>query len=175
MSTTIRLMVGLSLVVAVTGCGAFDKPYLDPKVAAQVTVTKNEPPPGCEWVGFVKGTTVIGELSEAHTDVLRNAVLRGGNYVAVDLVEKSMLGDIAGYTVRGRLFSCPSRPAPVAAAPIAAAPPAPPAPAAAAPAAPPADASVVKACEPDCAAGFACQLGVCVAALPAQAAAPTGR
>jgi hypothetical protein len=159
MSNTIRVLVGLSLAAAVTGCHAFDREYLDPKVASQVTVSKTEPPPGCELMGFVKGATAFGDLGDAHGEVLRSAVLRGGNYVAVDLVERPMIVGVGGYTVRGRLFACPAagRPASVAA------------PATPAPAFPVGDATTVKACEPDCAAGFTCQLGACVAAPSAHA------
>jgi hypothetical protein len=160
MSTTIRTLGGL-LLVAMTGCTTFSRDaYMDPKVAAQVTVSRSDPPPGCEYVGSVKGKTYVGELSDAHGDVLRNAVLRGGNFVTVDLVERPMLVGIGGYVVRGRLFTCPSAKAPVAVAPRT-----------------PTlgtmeQAATVKACEPDCAAGFSCQLGACVAAPAAQAAAP---
>jgi len=162
MSTTIRILVGLSLAATISGCHAFDREFLDPKVASQVTVSKAEPPPGCELVGAIKGATAFGELGDAHTELLRSAVLRGGNYVSVDLVERPMIAGVGGYTVRGRLFACRAPMAPMAAMP--AAPPAQPP---AAPAQPRAD--EVKACEPDCAAGFTCQLGACVTAPPAQA------
>lgn len=155
MSTSIRFLVGFSLAAAVTGCHALDKPYVDPKVAAQVLVTKSEPPPGCALVGAVRGSTLIGDLGDAHGDVLRNAVLRGGNFVTVDLVERPVLiGVGGGYTVRGRLFACPSATRPEAVA-----------------SAPPAPAALPKACDPDCANGFTCQLGTCVASPVPQAAA----
>ena len=160
MSTTIRTLGGL-LLVAMTGCAAFEKaPYMDPKVAAQVTVTKNEPPPGCEYVGAVKGKTYVGTLGDAHGDVLRSAVLRGGNFVSVDLVERPMLVGLGGYVVRGRLFACPTAKTPVAVAPRT-------------PMGTMEQAATLRACEPDCASGFSCQLGACVAAPAAQAAAPT--
>ena len=77
MSMTIQTLGGL-LFVAMTGCAALDRgAYMDPRVAAQVTVSKNEPPPGCAYVGAVKGKSYLGDLSDAHGDVLRNAVLRG--------------------------------------------------------------------------------------------------
>ncbi|MFT3773890.1 MAG: hypothetical protein QM820_51635 [Minicystis sp.] len=162
MSNSIRILVGLSLAAASTGCHAFDREYLDPKVASHVVVTKAEPPASCELVGFIKGSTSFGDLGDAHGEVLRSAVLRGGNYVSIDLVERPLIAGVGGYTVRGRLFNCPAPGrAPVAATPVA--------PAIATPAAPVSDATTVKACEPDCATGFTCQLGVCVSALPAQA------
>ncbi|APR83991.1 Hypothetical protein A7982_09340 [Minicystis rosea] len=142
--------------MATAGC---HREYLDPKVASHVVVTKAEPPASCELVGFIKGSTFVGDLGDAHGEVLRNAVLRGGNYVSVDLVERPLIAGVGGYTVRGRLFNCPAAGgAPVAGTPLA--------PAAAAPVS---DATTVKACEPDCATGFTCQLGVCVSALPTQA------
>jgi hypothetical protein len=101
--------------------------------------------------------------------VLRNAVLRGGNYVAVDLVEKPVVLGLGSFVVRGRLFACPV-PAPGAAMAQAAPPPA-----ARPPAPPPAstgDAAGPRPCEPECAAGFTCQLGACIAAPSAQAAGP---
>jgi hypothetical protein len=158
MSTTLRGTVGL-LVLLISGCAAFEKGRLDPRVASQVTVSKLDPAPGCEYLGPVKGSAPLGELGEAHGDVLRNAVLRGGNYVAVDLVEKPVLVGIGGgYVVRGRLFACPvAAPTQAAfAAPIA-----------------PVGAAAPKPCDPECATGFTCQLGACVAAPAPQAASPT--
>jgi len=168
MSNAIRFLVGLSLAAAMTGCHAFDREFLDAKVASQVVVSKGDPPPSCELQGFIKGSTFTGELGDAHTELLRSAVLRGGNYVAVDLVERPLLAGLGGYTVRARLFTCPAPgKAPMAGpslVPAAVAPSLSPA-----PAAPLADPAAVKACEPDCATGYTCQLGVCVSALPAQA------
>lgn len=158
MSKTIRFLAALGLFASITGCHAFDREYLDPKVASQVVVAKNDPPPGCEMVGFVKGSTSFGDLGDAHGEVLRSAVLRGGNYVAVDLVERPLIAGVGGYTVRGRLFHCPAP----GKAPMATTPPA-------SPAAPMSDATQVKPCEPDCAAGYTCQLGVCVSTPPTQA------
>jgi len=159
MSTTIRGLSGL-LFVVLAGCAAFDKGRVDPRVASQIWVSKMDPPPGCEFLGAVKGTSPLGPLEEAHGDVVRNAVLRGGNYVAVDLVERPVLVGLGGYVVNGRLFACPTPAAPTQAA--------------AAPAVKsqvPGDA-VPRSCEPDCAAGFTCQLGACIAAPAPQAAAP---
>jgi hypothetical protein len=161
MSTTIRTLLGLML-AATTGCAAFDKaPYMDPKVAAQVTVTKNEPPVGCAYVATVKGSTYTGDLGDAHAEVLRSAVLRGGNFVTVDLVERPMVIGLGGYAVRGRLYACPANAnAGGALATSTAKPPA------------VAEQATVKPCEAECANGFQCQLGACVALPPAQAAGP---
>lgn len=158
MSKTIHILAGLGLLASITGCHAFDREYLDPKVASQVTVAKNDPPPGCEMVGFIKGSTFTGDLGDAHGEVLRSAVLRGGNYVAVDLVERPLIAGVGGYTVRGRLFHCPAPGKPQ----MAIAPPSPAAP-------PVSDATQVKPCDPDCAAGYTCQLGVCMSTPPTQA------
>ena len=164
MSKTVRRFSGL-LFLAMSGCAAFDRGSMDPRVASQVVVTKAEPPAGCEFLGEVKGSAPLGELSEAHGDVIRNAVLRGGNFVAVDLVERPVLVGLGTYIVRGRLFACPLR---------SSSPPAvqasfhPPAPAMSAP-----GSAVPRPCEPECAAGFTCQLGACIAAPASQAAGPT--
>jgi hypothetical protein len=157
MSTTIRGFSGL-LFVVLSGCAAFDKGRLDPRVASQVWVSKMDPPPGCEFLGEVKGVAPLGELGDAHGEVLRNAVLRGGNYVAVDLVERPVLLGLGSYVVRGRLFACPTPAAPVQATAT---------PAARAPA--PGDATAPRSCEPECAAGFSCQLGACIASPAPQA------
>jgi hypothetical protein len=165
---------GLALVV-LSGCAGLDKGRIDPRVASQVTVTKYEPPPGCTYIGAIKGTAWAGDLGDAHADVLRNAVLTGGNFVAVDLVERPPVMGMGSSVVRGRLFSCPAGARPVTA--YGAAPPqaAPQAAAAPAPvAAPPSDAAQT-ACDPECNTGFTCQLGVCVAGPAAQAAAPANR
>jgi hypothetical protein len=158
MSTTLRRISGL-LFVALSGCAAFDKGHLDPKVASQVKVSRLDPPAGCAYLGGVRGGTPLGDLDDADGDVLRKAVLRGGNYVAVDMVERPMILGLGSYMVHGRLFSCPLPAAPLPQ--TAAAAPAPPA----APASP-------RACEPECAAGFTCQLGACIAVPSPQAAGP---
>jgi hypothetical protein len=158
MIKTVQRFSGL-LFLVLSGCAVFDRGSLDPRVASQVMVSKADPPAGCEFLGEVKGSAPLGELSEAHGDVLRNAVLRGGNYVAVDLVERPVLVGLGTYIVRGRLFACPQRsaaPLPVQASVM-------PAPGSATP----------RPCEPECAAGFTCQLGACIAAPAPQAAAPT--
>jgi hypothetical protein len=162
MFTTSRMLSAL-VFVALSGCAAFDKGRIDPRVASRVMVSKLEPPNGCEYLGAVKGVAPLGDLGDAHVDVLRNAVLRGGNYVAVDLVERPVVLGLGGYAVRGRLFGCP-----VSTPMVAAAPPGPPAPPARSPA--PGDAAGPRPCEPECAAGFTCQLGACIAAPAPQAA-----
>jgi hypothetical protein len=158
MSTTVRGFSGL-LFLLLSGCAAFDKGRLDPRVASQVWVSRMDPPPGCAFLGAVQGVAPLGELGDAHGDVLRNAVLRGGNYVAVDLVERPVLLGLGSYVVRGRLFACPTPAAPVQAAAVPAQPLA------------PVDATA-RSCEPSCAAGFTCQLGACLAASAPQAAGP---
>lgn len=159
MSNTLRVLCGLSLSLAITGCS---REYLDPKVASQVTVSKNEPPPGCSLVGYVKGSTTFGDLGDAHGEVLRSAVLRGGNFVSVDLVERPLIIGMGGYAVRGRLFSCgpQGKPSQMAATPT---------PRNVVPASAVTPAAEVKSCEPECAGGFTCQLGACVASPSPQA------
>jgi hypothetical protein len=159
MSTTSRGLSGF-LCIWLVGCGAFDKGRLDPRVASQVMVSKLDPPPGCEYLGPVKGTAPLGELGDAHGDVLRRAVLQGGNYVAVDLVERPVVLGLGSFVVSGRLFACPR---PGVAAPIAS--PAPISP-------PPGDSAGVRPCEPECSTSFTCQLGACIA-VPAPHAAGT--
>jgi hypothetical protein len=171
MSTTVQrfsvlLCLGITgSAAALSGCAAFDKGHLAPRVASQVMVSRLDPPPGCEFLGEVKGVAPLGDLIDANGDVLRNAVLRGGNYVTVDLVERPVLLGLGSYVVRGRLFAC-AVPAPAGAVQAFAAP---------RPAAlpgPPGDADAPRGCEPECATGFSCQLGACVQAPAPQAAAP---
>ncbi len=166
MITTFR-RVSVFLLVALSGCAAFDKGRLDPHLALGVTVSKMDPPAGCEYRGEIKGATPLGDMDDANSDVLRKAVLRGGNWVAVDLVERPVIVGLGTYVVQGRLFACPLRlpPQPMAAAPS---PPAAPSPA---PAAPPAAATPAP-CEPECGAGFTCQLGACIAVPAPQATRP---
>lgn len=163
MSNTIRVLGGLALALALSGC---TREYLDPKVASQVTVSKNEPPPGCSLVGYIKGSTTFGDLGDAHGEVLRSAVLRGGNFVSVDLVERPLIIGMGGYAVRGRLFTCgpQGKPAQMASSPISN-----PAPRNVVPASAVGPAAEVKTCEPECAGGFTCQLGACVSLPPTQA------
>jgi hypothetical protein len=164
MSRTIQTLAGL-LLVSLSGCAALERGRMDPKVAAQVTLSKNDPVAGCEYLGTVKGATVMGDLGDAHGEVLRNAVLRGGNFVSVDMVERPVAAGLWGYVVRGRLFACPTSAPALAAqatpAPVFSAP---------GPAATPVSPAV---CDPDCAAGFTCELGACVAAPTQHAAGPT--
>jgi hypothetical protein len=159
MSTTATRFSGL-LLFLLSGCAAFDKGPIDPRVASQVTLSHLDPPADCTPLGVVKGYAPFGVIDDANADVVRHAVLRGGNFVAVDLIERPVLLGLANTVVHGRLFACPPRTAP---APMAA-PPAPPPPSAA-----PSD---PRACDPECAPGFTCQLGACLAAPPSQAAAP---
>jgi hypothetical protein len=161
MSATSKTLRGLSgfLFLVLSGCAAFDKGRLDPRVASQVTVSRLDPPQGCEFLGGVKGYAPLGVVDDANTDVLRNAVLRGGNFVSVDLIERPVLLGLGNYVVHGRLFACP-----MAGAPALQASPAP------LPTPVPADPAAPRACEPECAPGFVCQLGACLAAPPSQAA-----
>lgn len=159
MSTTLRRISGLTFFL-LAGCAAFDKGRLDPRVASQVMVSRMDPPPGCEYLGGVKGAAPLGDLADAHGDVLRNAVLRGGNFVTVDLVERPVVLGLGSYAVHGRLFACPGPGAAPPSAQAAVAPPRAPT-----PAEPPAP----RACDPECAAGFTCQLGACLASPPSRA------
>lgn len=150
-------------------------------------MNKNDPPFGCGFLGPVKGSTLIGDLSDAHGDILRNAVLSGGNYVAVDIIERPVVLGIGGYTVRGRLFICPKREPPPAApttvfeaprgpvvasapgvvsasAPVVAGSPAATDEPGARAAKTSGDVTSSKAatCEPDCGSGYTCLRAVCV-------------
>jgi hypothetical protein len=163
MSTTVTRFSGI-LFLLLSGCGAYDKAAIDPRVASQVTLSHLDPPPGCAFLGVVKGYAPFGVVDDANTDVIRSAVLRGGNFVAVDLIERPVLLGLANTVVHGRLFACPSQKAQAAVA-MGPARPAAPSPAPSEPPAP-------RACDPECAPGFTCQLGACVASPPSQAAAP---
>jgi hypothetical protein len=167
MSRTIQTLAGL-LLVMLSGCAALERGRMDPKVAALVTLSKNDPVPGCEYLGTVRGATVMGDLGDAHGEVLRNAVLRGGNFVSVDMVERPVAVGLWGYVVRGRLFACPTH------APAQATQATQPAPASTSMGPGPAASPVPRAaCEPECATGFTCELGACVAAPTQHAAGPT--
>jgi hypothetical protein len=93
----------VGLVLASTACGAFERSASDAR-AADVVVSKNDPPPSCRPLGDVTGDVVIGSLESAKQDMMRNAVEGGGNYVAVDMTERHP----GGYGMVGRLFQCPS-------------------------------------------------------------------
>jgi hypothetical protein len=160
------LFAGLVL-VSLSACGAAES-RINPRVAATVDVTKNEPAIGCEYIGSVKGSTALGELSDAHADVIRNALLTGGNYVAVDIVERPMIVGVGGYTIRGRLFACPRKSSTsvemarldrgLTGAPGNAS-------GASRAAKTTDDGALPKApCEPDCSPGYTCSQGACVTA-----------
>ncbi len=150
---------------ALSGCAVFDKGHLDPRVASQVAVSKLDPPAGCEYLGEVKGSAPLGELADAHGDVLRNAVLRGGNYVSVDLVERPVVLGLGSYVVRGRLFASPGTRGAHGVLAAAGRPPG--------ACGPPPDATATRACEPECAAGFTPASSAACFATPApQAAGP---
>lgn len=105
MSRTIlhSLLTLCSLTVAALATGCATPTPVEPRLAASITVTKNEPPTACTYMGYVKGDPLVGDMAEAHRDLVRNAVLGGGNYVSVDVVERN----VASYAIRGRLFACP--------------------------------------------------------------------
>jgi hypothetical protein len=157
------LLAGLGLVVlvALPACAAFERqPAIDPRIAAEVSVDKSEPPPTCGYLGPIKGGSMVGDLGDAHGDIVRKAVLRGGNYVSIDLLERPMVAGVGGYTLHGRLFTCPKK---------SAEPAQPPAQTTKFEAPRPMDAPVTiqapkVACEPDCSPGFACVHGACVTA-----------
>jgi len=148
---------------SLAACAAFEpRPRIDPRVAAGVEVSKNNPPPECGYLGPVKGSAWMGDLSEAQGDAMRNAVMGGGNYVAVDVIERPMIAGVGGYGVRGRLFVCPKRDTEPEAQAKAQDPEA----AAAAAALKDEEEIVIPQaiCEPSCSPGFTCSHGVCVTA-----------
>jgi hypothetical protein len=170
MSTTVTRFSGILLFLLLSGCAAYDKPAIDPRVASQVTLSHLDPPPGCAFLGVVKGYAPFGVVDDANTDVIRSAVLRGGNFVAVDLIERPVLLGLANTVVHGRLFSCAAKMGDPERVPQT--PPVAIAPAAPSPAAAPSEPPAPRACDPECATGFTCQLGACIASPPSQAAAP---
>ncbi len=107
----------VGLVFASTACGAFERSAVDAR-AADVVVSKNEPPPSCRPMGEVTGDVVIGNLESAKHDLVKNAAEGGGNYVAVDMTERHP----GGYGMVGRLFQCPSGAMQIAIEPAAKAP-----------------------------------------------------
>jgi hypothetical protein len=154
------LFTGL-LVATLPACAAVRRPMVDARAAAQVEIAQTEPPPGCGYLGPIKGSTLVGDMGDAHGDAVRNAVMSGGNYVVVDVMERPVVPRVGGYVVRGRLFSCPRPNAPEASrAPVQVASVGPHNTAQAS------DAIVLpKAiCEPDCSPGFTCLHGACVTA-----------
>lgn len=157
------LFTGL-LVATLPACAAVRRPMVDARAAAQVELSQAEPPPGCGYLGPIKGSALVGDLSDAHGDAVRNAVMIGGNYVVVDVTERPVVAGVGGYVVRGRLFSCARPQAPLAPQP----PRAPVQIASVGPqnAAQSSDAvALPKAiCEPDCSPGFTCLHGACVTA-----------
>lgn len=101
MSRKTYMLAGF-LFVAIVGCGAMERPRVDPRIASQVIVAKGEPPAGCSYVKPIRGEAIVGTLSEANADLVRNAVLNGGNYVVVEMTERN----VGGYMLEGRLFTC---------------------------------------------------------------------
>jgi hypothetical protein len=151
-----NLCFTLLFVASAAGCAGAEKGHVDPRVAAQVMVSRLDPPRECSYVSTIEGSTNLGELSDAHGDLIRQAVLGGGNFVAVDMLERRAIGPIGGYTIHARLYACAGGPAPIQAA-----------------APPPSESRVASdtagatvnlprtACEPECAAGFTCVKAVC--------------
>lgn len=162
-----RNLLWFGLILVSTSACAASAPRVDPLVASEVEVNKNDPPWGCGFLGPVKGNTALGELSDAHGDMIRNAVLSGGNYVAVDLIEKPTVAGLGGYTIRGRLFICPKHLPPASQPTTAFHAPGPMIEEVAAPRSAKSSDDIIlpKAiCEPDCSPGFTCLHAMCVSA-----------
>ena len=159
-----RTLLFTSLIVAtLPACAAVRRPMVDARAAAQVELATVEPPPTCGFVSPIKGSTLVGDIADANGDAVRNAVMTGGNYVVIDVLERPVIAGVGGYVVRGRLFNCPRPAAPAAQparAPVQIASVGPQNVAQAS------DAVVLpKAiCEPDCSPGFTCLHGACVTA-----------
>jgi hypothetical protein len=156
------LFTGL-IVATLPACAAVRRPMVDARAAAQVELATVEPPPTCGFVSPIKGSTLVGDIADANGDAVRNAVMTGGNYVAIDVIERPVVAGVGGYVVRGRLFNCPRPAAPQPQpfrAPVQIASVGP------QNAAQASDAIVLpKAiCEPDCSPGFTCLHGACVTA-----------
>jgi hypothetical protein len=155
------LLFTVLAVATLPACAAVRRPMVDARAAAQVELATTEPPPSCGYVSPIKGSTLVGDIADANGDAVRNAVMTGGNYVVIDVLERPVIAGVGGYVVRGRLFNCPRPAAPQPArAPVQIASVAP------QNAAQASDAVVLpKAiCEPDCSPGFTCLHGACVTA-----------
>ena len=107
----------VGLVFASTACGALERSAGDAR-AADVVVSKNEPPSSCRPIGEVTGDVILGSLESAKQDLVKNAAEGGGNYVAVDMTERHP----GGYGMVGRLFQCPAGATQIALEPVAKAP-----------------------------------------------------
>ncbi|HVY44888.1 MAG TPA: hypothetical protein VHB21_03375 [Minicystis sp.] len=103
--STLKSILILVVVCAPMGCSALGREPVDPRAAAAVVVSKNDPPPGCRELGEVSGDVVFGTLDAARTELVQNAAEGGGNFVAVDMTERHP----GGYGIVGRLFQCPSQ------------------------------------------------------------------
>ena len=154
------LLLTSLIVVTLPACAAVRRPMVDARAAAQVELATVEPPPTCGFVSPIKGSTLVGDIADANGDAVRNAVMSGGNYVVIDVLERPVISGVGGYVVRGRLFNCPRPAAQPARAPVPVASVGPQSVAQAS------DAIVLpKAiCEPDCSPGFTCLHGACVTA-----------
>jgi hypothetical protein len=155
----------------------------DPRLTAQVQVSKLEPGPACQPLGALDASSGDCEehIYETAYELLRNkAALRNGNYVVIDSISGphpllSSGGADSAVVIQGRLFTCPaggalslrtplppgSRSFAVAASwPILPAAPLP-------PLAPPLQSLALAeggVCEPTCSPGFVCSHGTCVSA-----------
>jgi hypothetical protein len=158
-----KLTVCLLALAAASGCGAADKGHVDPRVAAQVVVSRLDPPQSCSYLSTVQGKAAFGELSDAHGDLIRQAVLGGGNFVSIDMVERQAIATVGGYTIHGRLYSCQGNGPTL----IQAAAPKPPAPSESRVMSDTAGDAIAlpkASCEPACSAGFTCVKAECVKA-----------
>jgi hypothetical protein len=144
----------------------------DPRLIAQVQVSKLEPGPGCQAMGALDASS--GECQESGYEsayeALRNkAALRSGNYVVIDSVygPHPLISSVSESVVviQGRLFSCTAPPV-ARAAPLPAGrsyvaerwPVLPAAPL------PPLQLVSDDGCDPSCSPGFVCSRGSCVSA-----------
>jgi len=174
--------LGMSM-TALIGCAETSETLrADPRLAAQVQVSKLEPGPACQPLGALDASS--GDCEEnvyetAYEGLKNKAALRNGNYVVLDSISGpqplAISGGLdSGVVIQGRLFTCPAGGALNlrAAVPAAQTPPAVRAYATVAekwpvlPVAPlpPLALNSEEACEPSCSPGFVCSRGTCVSA-----------
>jgi hypothetical protein len=161
-STTTRQLVVATLgaLVLAAACG----PAADPAAMASVQVdASGAPRSGCRALASLEGKDTDRWVpggpyyEKAVTDLRRQAVLGGGNYLFIDSTTPPRDTDyMPAWVVKARLFSCPR----VAVEPAANAA----SPASGAATAAPASSSVALVCEPDCSPGYTCLRGKCVSA-----------
>jgi len=78
-----RLLIPISLVMLLSGCGATALTA----GGQSVKVQKSDPPPGCEEVGFLEGrsSNLVANYKENARNKLRNqAAERGANYLRLE-------------------------------------------------------------------------------------------